>query len=96
MKIWNVRKKMKNLKSPCPYGIPEVFFKRCWEQVGQDVTQTIKHCFSYGSLPPGLKHTHIIVILKIRNNVISTVASKTNLQVMIKEALYTLLVQHEY
>ncbi|KAI3832520.1 hypothetical protein MKW98_002066, partial [Papaver atlanticum] len=58
---------MKNLKAPGPDGMPAVFFKRCWEHVGEDVTQTIKQCFASASLPPGLNHTNICLIPKVKH-----------------------------
>ncbi|KAI3836180.1 hypothetical protein MKX03_028159, partial [Papaver bracteatum] len=51
--IWNVLKKMGSLKSPGPYGMPPIFYKKCWDKVGNEVTTLIKYCFAASSLPNG-------------------------------------------
>ncbi|RZC59006.1 hypothetical protein C5167_006308 [Papaver somniferum] len=34
--IWQVLKKMGSLKSPGPDGMPPIFFKKCWDKVGNE------------------------------------------------------------
>lgn len=40
--VWATIKKMKILKSPGQDGMPALFYKRCWEFIGDDVINMVK------------------------------------------------------
>ncbi|XP_026399537.1 uncharacterized protein LOC113295410 [Papaver somniferum] len=58
---------MKSLKAPGPDGMPTLFYKRCWETVGEEVTQTIQNVFTSATLPMELNHTNIVLIPKVKH-----------------------------
>lgn len=35
--VWNTIKRMKSLKAPGPDGMPSLFYKQCWELVGDEM-----------------------------------------------------------
>lgn len=64
--IWTTIKRMKSLKSPGPDGTPSLFYKRCWELIGGNVIKTVQDCFNSASLPPGMNHTNLVLIPKVK------------------------------
>lgn len=54
-------------KSPGPDGLHPGFFQKTWDIVAPSVVQVIEEAFSVGRIPPGLNHTYLCLIPKIRN-----------------------------
>ncbi|XP_026428221.1 uncharacterized protein LOC113324099 [Papaver somniferum] len=65
--IFNTIRKMSSVKSPRPDGYPSLFYKNCWHIIGPEVTTLIQDCFRYASLPPGLNHTFLALVPKVKN-----------------------------
>lgn len=55
------------LKAPGPNGIQAVFYKKCWDLVGQSITNMVKDFFSTCSSLRLINHTHIALIPKVDN-----------------------------
>ena len=55
------------LKAPDPNGMPPIFFQEFWSDIGDDVVHAVLSCLNSGSLFPGLNHTFISLIPKIKN-----------------------------
>ena len=60
-------KQMKPLTSPGPDGMPPIFFKSCWDFIGQDVIATSLVILNSGAMPESLNHTFISLIPKTKN-----------------------------
>ncbi|XP_026411174.1 uncharacterized protein LOC113306456 [Papaver somniferum] len=69
--IWTTLKRMKSSKAPRPDGMPAIFYKSCWETIGDEITKTIQYCFVSATLPQGLNHTNILLVPKAEGHFVS-------------------------
>ena len=58
---------MAPLKAPGPDGMPPIFFQKFWSVIDDDVAHAMLSCLNSGSLIPGLNHTFISLIPKVKN-----------------------------
>ena len=58
---------MKPLTAPGLDGLPPIFFKSCWDIVGQDVIAASLTILNSGVMPENLNHTFISLIPKTKN-----------------------------
>ena len=58
---------MAPLKSLGPDGMPPIFNKKIWSDIGDDVVEAVLFCLNSGSLISGLNHTFISLIPKVKN-----------------------------
>lgn len=54
-----------DLKAPGPDGMPAVFYKRFWENVGDQVKEEALQVLNRGQFPPGWNDTPIVFIPKV-------------------------------
>ena len=60
-------KQMARLKAPGPDGMPPIFFQKFWNTVGDDVVEAVLSCLNSGTILPGLNHTFISLIPKVKS-----------------------------
>ena len=60
-------KQMASLKAPGPNGMPPIFFQHYWESIGDDVVKAVVSCLNSNSIEPGLNHTFITLIPKVKS-----------------------------
>ncbi|XP_030939909.1 uncharacterized protein LOC115964800 [Quercus lobata] len=60
-------KQMAPLKAPRPDGMPPIFFQHYWESIGDDVVKAVISCLNSNSIEPGLNHTFIALIPKVKS-----------------------------
>ncbi|KAI3994759.1 hypothetical protein MKX01_037310, partial [Papaver californicum] len=54
-------------KSPGPDGYPTIFYKKCWNVVGDEVVQLIQDCFRHSCIHPRLNNTYLVLIPEKKN-----------------------------
>lgn len=62
--IWDTIRHIPAFKAPGPDGIQAIFYHKCWNIVGEDVCNFIKHCFVTNTVPPEVNKTLIALIPK--------------------------------
>ena len=67
VEVENALKQMAPLKAPGPNGMPPIFFQNYWESIGDDVVQAVVSCLNSNSMEPGLNHTFITLIPKVKS-----------------------------
>ena len=55
-------KQMKPLTTPGPEGMSLIFFKSCWNFIGNDVIDASLAILNSGNMPTSLNHTYISLI----------------------------------
>ena len=60
-------KQMKPLTALGPNGMSPIFFKSCWNFIGQDVIDASLAILNSGNMPASLNHTYIALIPKTKN-----------------------------
>lgn len=56
-----------DLKAPGPGGLSSIFYKQCWDLVGNKVTQEVLDVLAGGDLLEGWNDTIIALIPKVQN-----------------------------
>lgn len=56
-----------DLKAPGPDGMPSVFYKNCWDLVGNRLTNEVLTVLNGGPIPDGWNDTNIVLIPKVPN-----------------------------
>lgn len=59
-------KSIGNLKAPGPDGMPALFYKEFWEDVGDKVVEEVLHVLNGGAMPEQWNETTIVLIPKKR------------------------------
>lgn len=59
-------KQMAPLKAPGPDGMPPIFFQHYLSTIGDDVVKAILSCLNLGQILPGLNHTFLTLIPKVK------------------------------
>ena len=67
VEVENDLKQMALLKAPKPDGMLLIFFQHYWESIGDDVVKAVVSCLNSNSMEPGLNHTFIILIPKVKS-----------------------------
>ena len=62
--VYSALKQMYPLKSPCPDGMPPLFFQHFWLTIGNMVTKTVLDFLNFGYAPPMFNDTHVVLIPK--------------------------------
>lgn len=65
MEVEQALKQMKPLTAPGPDDTSQIFYKSCWNFIGQDVIVVFLSILNFGSMPKSLNHTFISLIPKI-------------------------------
>ena len=60
-------KQMAPLKAPGPDGMPPIFFQHYWSSIGDDVVKAVLSCLNSGQILPGLNHTFLTLIPKVKS-----------------------------
>ena len=60
-------KQMAHLKAPGPDRMPPIFFQHYWASIGDDVVKAVLSCLNSGKIFPGLNHTFISLIPKVKS-----------------------------
>lgn len=53
------------LKSPCPDGFPDIFFRRYWLTVNEKLIRFVKEVFRFVVIPKTFNKTFLVLILKV-------------------------------
>ena len=59
-------KQMAPLKASGPNGMPQIFFHHYWSSIGDDVVKAILSCLNSSQILPGLNHTLLTLIPKVK------------------------------
>ena len=54
------------LKASGPDGMPPIFYQHYWQSIGGEVTDAVLDCLKTRKIPPGLNHTLLILIPKVK------------------------------
>ena len=60
-------KQMAPLKAPGPDGMLPIFFQHYWESIGDDIVKAMISYLNSNSIEPGLNHTFITLIPKVKS-----------------------------
>ena len=60
-------KQMAPLKAPGPNGMPLVFYRSFWPDIGMDVSDAVLSCLNSSTLLKSINHTFITLIPKVNN-----------------------------
>ena len=60
-------KDMAPLKAPGPDGMPPLFYRTYWTDIGMDVSQAVLSCLNSRSILKAINHTFITLILEVQN-----------------------------
>lgn len=66
LEVETTLKQMVPLKAPGPNDMPPIFFQYYWCRIGEDVVKTVLSCLNSGRILPGLNHTFITLIPKVK------------------------------
>lgn len=58
---------IRDLKAPSPDGLPSIFYKQCWDLVGNKVTHEVLEVLAGGDILEGWNDTTIALIPKVQN-----------------------------
>lgn len=58
---------MAPLKASGLDGMPTIFFQHYWASIGDDVVKAVLSCLNSGNIFPGLNHTFITLIPKVKS-----------------------------
>ena len=56
-----------DLKAPGPDGMPSIFYKKCWEVVGDKIVEEVLAVLHGGPMPEGWNETCVVLIPKTKN-----------------------------
>lgn len=59
-------KQMAPLKAPGPDRMPPIFFQHYWSSIGDDVVKAVLSCLNSSQILPGLNHTFLTLIPKVK------------------------------
>ena len=60
-------RQMAPLKAPDPDGMPPFFFQHYWDCIGNDIVKAVLFCLNTSEIIPGLNHTFITLIPKVKS-----------------------------
>ena len=63
----NLKQNMAPLKAPDPNDMPPIFFQHYWSSIGEDVVKAVLSCLNSGQILPGLNHTFITLVPKVKS-----------------------------
>ncbi|XP_073363561.1 uncharacterized protein [Aegilops tauschii subsp. strangulata] len=56
-----------DLKAPGPDGMPSVFYKKCWDVVGDNIVAEVLNVLNGGPMPEGWNGTCVVLIPKVKS-----------------------------
>lgn len=56
-----------DLKAPGPDGMPALFYKKCWDIVGDKVVSEVLNVLNGGPMPEGWNDTCVVLIPKTKS-----------------------------
>ncbi|XP_073355407.1 uncharacterized protein [Aegilops tauschii subsp. strangulata] len=56
-----------DLKAPGPDGMPSIFYKKCWNVVGDNIVAEVLNVLKGGPMPEGWNETCVVLIPKVKN-----------------------------
>lgn len=56
-----------DLKAPGPDGMPSIFYKKCWDIVGENVIAEVLYVLNGGPMPEGWNDTCVVLIPKVQS-----------------------------
>ena len=57
----------RDLKAPGMDDLPAIFYKHCWQLIGDDVVCEVLQVLQGGSIPKGWNDTLVVLIPKVQN-----------------------------
>ena len=60
-------RQMAPLKAPGTDGMPPIFFQHYWDCIGNDIVKAVLFCLNTSEIIPGLNHTFITLIPKVKS-----------------------------
>ena len=60
-------KQMAPLKAPGPNGMPPIFCQHYWDNISDDVVKVVLSCLNSNKIVPGLNHTYLTLIPKVKS-----------------------------
>ena len=67
LEVESALRQMAPLKAPGPDGMPPIFFQHYWDCIGNDIVKAVLFCLNTSEIIPGLNHTFITLIPKVKN-----------------------------
>ena len=65
--IFEALQSIGDIKAPGPDGMPSVFYKKCWDTVGDKVVAEVLQFLNGGRMPEGWNEACVVLIPKTRN-----------------------------
>ena len=67
LEVESALRQMAPLKAPGPDGMPPIFFQHYWDCIGNDIVKAVLFCLNTSEIMPGLNHTFITLIPKVKS-----------------------------
>lgn len=65
--IYEALQSIGDLKAPGPDGMPSIFYKKCWDIVGDDIVAEVLAVLNGGPIPDGWNETCVVLIPKVKS-----------------------------
>lgn len=66
LEVETTLKQMAPLKAPGLNDMPPIFFQHYWSSIDEDVVKAFLSCLNSGQILPGLNHTFMTLIPKVK------------------------------
>ena len=68
LEVKTALKQMAPLKALGTDGMPPIFFQHYWDSIGDDIVKAVLFCLNARVVMPGLNHTYITLIPKVKSS----------------------------